>query len=88
MPPAKPESSLQSFNLAEGSLSNQAEAIIKAVGRGELPSSNANELLSAISLGLKIKETEEFERRVQVLEDIVGVKEKELKKLKKLSTTS
>ena len=74
IPPAKPESSLQSFYLPEGSLSEQASAVIQAVGRGELPTSNAHELLSAISLSLKIKETEELEKRVGNLEDCVNDK--------------
>ena len=55
-------------------MSEQARAIIQAVGRGELPTSNANELLSAISLSLKIKETEELEQRVEKLEESVSVK--------------
>ena len=74
IPPAKPESSLQSFYLPEGSLSEQAGAVIQAVGRGELPTSNAHELLSAISLSLKIRETEELEQRVGKLEESVNVK--------------
>ena len=74
IPPAKPESSLQSFYLPEGSLSEQASAVIQAVGRGELPTSNAHELLSAISLSLKIKETEELEKRVGNLEECVNDK--------------
>ena len=76
IPPAKLESSLQSFYLPEGSLSKQADAIIQAVGRGELPTSNAHELLSAISLSLKIRETEELEQRVGKLEERVIAKEK------------
>ena len=74
IPPVKPESSLQSFYLPEGSLSEQASAVIQAVGRGELPTSNAYELLSAISLSLKIKETEELEKRVGNLEECVNDK--------------
>lgn len=74
IPPAKPESSLQSFYLPEGSLSEQADAVIQAVGKGELPTSNAHELLSAISLSLKIKEAEELEQRVRKLEENVSVK--------------
>ena len=74
IPPVKPESSLQSFYLPEGSLSEQASAVIQAVGRGELPTSNAHELLSAISLSLKIKETEELEKRVGNLEECVNDK--------------
>ena len=37
IPPAKPESSLQSFYLPEGSLSEQARAVIQAVGRESCP---------------------------------------------------
>ena len=74
IPPAKPESSLQSFYLPEGSLSEQANAVIQAVGKGELPTSNAHELLSAISLSMKIKETEELEQRVRKLEECVSDK--------------
>ena len=74
IPPAKPESSLQSFYLPEGSLSEQATAVIQAVGRGDLPTSNAHELLSAISLSLKIRETEELEQRVGKLEENVSDK--------------
>ena len=69
IPPAKPESSLQSFYLPQGTLSEQADAIIQAVGRGELPASNAQELLSSINIGLKIKETEDIEKRVERLEE-------------------
>lgn len=74
IPPAKPESSLQSFYLPEGSLSEQANAVIQAVGKGELPTSNAHELLCAISLSLKIKETEELEKRVGNLEECINDK--------------
>ena len=74
MPPAKPESTLQSFYLPEGSLSEQADAVIQAVGKGELPTSHAYELLSAISLSLKIKEAEELEKRVGRLEECVNDK--------------
>ena len=52
----------------------QARAVIQAVGKGELPTSNAHELLSAISLSLKIKETEELEKRVAKLEECVDDK--------------
>ena len=76
IPPAKPESSLQSFYLPEGSLSEQARAVIQAVGKGELPTSNAHELLSAMSLSLKIKETDELEQRVGKLEERISVKYK------------
>ena len=76
IPPAKPESSFQSFYLPEGSLSEQASAVIQAAGRGELPTSNAHELLSAISLGLKIKEAEDLEARVGKLEEKMIAKEK------------
>ena len=77
IPPAKPESSLQSFYLPEGSLSEQARAVIQAVGKGELPASCAQELLSAISLSLKIKETEELENRVGKLEERLIAKEED-----------
>ena len=74
IPPAKPESSRQFICLPEGSLSEQADAVIQAVGKGEFPTSNAHELLSAMSLSLKIKETEELEQRVGKLEENVSVK--------------
>ena len=61
---------------ARGSLSEQASAVIQAAGRGELPTSNAHELLSAISLGLKIKEAEDLEERVGKLEEKMIAKEK------------
>ena len=55
-------------------MSEQANAVIQAVGKGELPTSNAQELLSAMSLSLKIKETEELEQRVEKLEESFSVK--------------
>ena len=78
IPPAKPESSLQSFYLPEGSLSEQATAVIQAVGRGDLPTSNAHELYLQLVLVWKIRETEELEQRVGKLEENVSDKMEEL----------
>ena len=76
IPPAKPESLAQSFNIADGSFTKQAQAIIKATSHGEINPSVANELLSAITSSIKIKESEELEQRIQQIEERVFESEK------------
>ena len=76
IPPAKPESLAQSFNLPDGNFTKQAQAIIKATSKGEINPSVASELLSAITSSIKIKESEELEQRIQLIEERVFESEK------------
>ena len=76
IPPAKPESLAQSFNLPDGNFTKQAQAIIKATSKGEINPSAASELLSAITSSIKIKESEELEQRIQQIEERVFESEK------------
>ena len=64
IPPAKPESLAQNFNLPDASFTEQAQAIIKATSKGEINPSVASEWLSAITSSIKIKESEQLEQRI------------------------
>ena len=76
IPPAKPESLAQTCNLPDGNFTEQAKAIVKATSQGEINSSVASELLSAITSSIKIKESEELEQRIQQIEERVFESEK------------
>lgn len=66
--PAKAETLPATFTLPEGSLSDQATAIMQAVSSGLIAPSTGGELLSALGQVAKIREADEIVERVEVLE--------------------
>lgn len=66
--PAKAETLPATFTLPEGSLSDQATAIMQAVSSGLIAPSTGGELLSALGQVAKIREADEIVARVEVLE--------------------
>lgn len=66
--PAKAETLPATLTLPEGSLSDQATAIMQAVSSGLIAPSTGGELLSALGQVAKIREADEIVERVEVLE--------------------
>lgn len=66
--PAKAETLPATFTLPEGSLSDQATAIMQAVSSGVIAPSTGGELLAALGQVAKIREADELLRRVESLE--------------------
>lgn len=66
--PAKAETLPATFTLPEGSLSDQATAIMQAVSSGMIAPSVGGELLAALGQVAKIREADELLRRVESLE--------------------
>ena len=69
LPPLRPESATQAIKLSGASLGERAEAIVKAVVDGALPTSAAAELMGVLAGQAKILETFEMERRIAALEN-------------------
>jgi hypothetical protein len=57
-----------SFTLPEGSLTDQAHAVMQAVSSGVIAPSTAGELLTALVQVAKIREADEVLSRVEALE--------------------
>lgn len=66
--PAKAETLPATFTLPEGSLSDQATAVMQAVSTGLIAPSTGGELLAALGQVAKIREADELLRRVESLE--------------------
>ena len=66
--PAKAETLPASFTLPEGSLTDQANAVMQAVSAGVIAPSTGGELLSALGQVAKIREADEVLSRVEALE--------------------
>jgi len=66
--PAKAETLPATFTLPEGSLSDQATAVMQAVSSGMIAPSTGGELLAALGQVAKIREADELLRRVESLE--------------------
>ena len=66
--PAKAETLLASFTIPEGSLTDQANAVMQAVSSGVIAPSTGGELLTAIGQVAKIREADEVLSRVEALE--------------------
>lgn len=66
--PAKAETLPATFTLPEGSLSDQATAVMRAVSAGLIAPSTGGELLAALGQVAKIREADELLRRVESLE--------------------
>lgn len=66
--PAKAETLPATFALPEGSLSDQATAVMQAVSTGLIPPSTGVELLASLGQVAKIREADELLQRVESLE--------------------
>ena len=66
--PAKAETLPASFTLPEGSLTDQANAVMQAVSSGVIAPSTGGELLTALGQVAKIREADEVLSRVEALE--------------------
>ncbi len=68
MPATKPESAPMNVSLPEGTLSDKAGALVDAAANGEVPTSSAAELLSAMAIVAKLRELDELTKRLEALE--------------------
>ena len=68
IPPAKPESATVEFDLPETQLSEQAEAILRAISTGAMSPTVGSDLLQSLAQAARIKETDELEARLRKLE--------------------
>lgn len=56
------------MHLPEGSLTKQAEAVLAAVSRGEVPAATGAQLLGAIGSMARVMEIDELKERIEALE--------------------
>ena len=68
IPPTKPESATVEFDLPETQLSEQAEAILRAISTGAMSPTVGSDLLQSLAQAARIKETDELEARLRKLE--------------------
>lgn len=68
LPPVKATDSPAPITLPEGSLSDQARAVMAAAGRGEIAPAQAAQLLTGLGAVAKIVEVDEIEKRLSALE--------------------
>lgn len=68
LPPVKQQEEAVSFDLPEGTLSEQGAAVIRAAGDGEIAPSQATQMLTGLAAFAKLKEVDELERRLEALE--------------------
>jgi hypothetical protein len=68
LPNLRPVDLPVTVNLAGETLTAKGKAVIDAVGRGELPPSDAASILAAITSQARVTEIDDLERRVQELE--------------------
>ena len=71
MAPAKAETLPAPFTLPEGSLTDQANAVMQAVSAGVIAPSTGGELLSALGQVAKIREADDLVDRIERLERAV-----------------
>ena len=67
--PVKAMEAATPFALPEGSLTEKAEAVIKAMADGEIATGQASQILQGLGAMAKIAETDELERRIAALEE-------------------
>ena len=68
IPTAKPESASVEFDLPEARLSEQAEAVLRAMSSGTMSPTVGSDLLQSLAQAARIKETDELEERISRLE--------------------
>lgn len=67
-PKLKPQSPALAIPLPSGGLAAQAEAIVQEMAAGAIPVAEAGEMLSALAAVARIKEVDDFEKRLEALE--------------------
>jgi hypothetical protein len=73
LPPLKPVEQVQPLAMPEGSLTAKAEAILAAIGGGELSPGQGASLLSAVAGLARVVEMDEVRTRLDALEAAQGV---------------
>lgn len=68
LPPIKATEQAAPIDLPEGSIADQARAVMAATGSGQLAPGQAAQMLTALGTLAKIIETDELERRIAALE--------------------
>jgi hypothetical protein len=68
LPAPKPETAPIEVALPDGSLTQQAEALVAAAASGALPASTAAELLGGLATVARLREVDELQARVEALE--------------------
>lgn len=68
LPACKPQELPQAFALPDGTLSEQARALMASIASGELGIDAGAKLLAGMGTMAKIIETDELQRRIEVLE--------------------
>lgn len=68
IPPAKPEAASVEFDLPKARLSEQAEAVLRAISSGAMSPTVGSDLLQSLAQAARIKETDELEERISRLE--------------------
>jgi len=74
MPTYKPADQPTPIALPDGTLTERADAVIKALGDGEIPASQASQVLSALASLAQIQKADELAARVEALEKAHGQK--------------
>ncbi|NUZ06735.1 DUF5681 domain-containing protein [Piscinibacter koreensis] len=72
LPPIKASEQETPIALPEGSLTDQGRAVMAAAGSGEIPPSQAAQLLTGLGALAKLLETDELASRVKALEERSG----------------
>jgi hypothetical protein len=67
-PPIKATEPATPIELPEGSLTERANVVLRALGSGELTASQAAQLMQALGALAKVVETDELARRIEALE--------------------
>ena len=68
IPPAKAESASVDFELPEARLTEQAEAVLRAISSGTMSPTVGSDLLQSLAQVSRIKETDGLEERISRLE--------------------
>ena len=68
IPPAKTKDDAVRLPLAEGTLAEKGQAVLSALGEGQLPPDVATAILQAIASQARIVEVNDLERRIAALE--------------------
>ncbi len=74
VPPLKASEEMAALALPDGSLTEQGQAVVRAVAAGELAPSHGAALLGSLGTLAKLTEADELERRIAALEERHGTK--------------
>lgn len=71
-PPLKAVEAPEAFEMPDGTLTDKANAVLRAMVSGELPLTSGAAVLSALGSVVKVIETDELVRRLEALEQQKG----------------